>query len=83
MNTRLELDNELASRLEAAAKARGVTLKDFVSDVLKETVNHGPPAAPPAPYTLKTFDLGAHIESPWTVLADLEVQEYGRSIAKK
>ena len=83
MNTRLEIDTELATRLEAAAKARGVTLKDFVADVLKETVNQDPPTAPPAPYVLKTYDLGGHIESPWTVLADLEVQEYSRTTSKK
>lgn len=83
--TKLEIENDLAAQLEAAAKARGVSLRDYVAGVLKDTVSRGAPVPVPpvAPYVLKTYDFGVHIESPWTVLADLESQEYAPKVNKK
>lgn len=78
MPTHLEINPELAARLETAAKSRGLTVRDFVEEALRQRVAETPEPVsnPPAPYVLKTFDFGVHLESPWTVLADLESQEF-------
>lgn len=83
MKPRVEIEGELATRLESAAKARGMSFKDFVSGVLKDSVTQESAAPPLPPYVCRTFDFGVHIESPWTVLADLESQEYAPKASKK
>lgn len=83
MKPRVEIDDNLASRLESAAKARGMSFKEFVSGILKDSVAQDSVAPPPPPYVCRTYDFGVHIESPWTVLADLESQEYAPKANKK
>ena len=85
MKPHVEIDETLAAQLESAAKARGMSFRDFVSGVLKDSVAQSTAAAPPPPprYVLRTFDFGVHIESPWTVLAELESQEYAPKVNKK
>jgi hypothetical protein len=77
------MKDELAEKLQAVAKARGMTLRELIPTLLEQAV--AAPASPSTPsrYVLKTHDFGAHIEQPWTVFADLESQEYIRSFAKK
>ena len=38
MKPRVEIDDDLAAQLETAAKARGMSFRDFVSGVLKDSV---------------------------------------------
>lgn len=83
MKPRVEIDDELAAQLESAAKARGMSFRDFVTGVLKDSATQVTVSPPPPPYVLRTFDFGVHIESPWTVLADLESQEYAPKVNKK
>ena len=83
MKPRVEIEDDLAAQLESAAKARGMSFKEFVSGVLKESVTQNVAAPPPPLYTMRTYDFGVHIESPWTVLADLESQEYAPKANKK
>lgn len=83
MKPRVEIEDELATRLESAAKARGMSFKDYVSGVLKDSVAQNTATPPPPPYACRTFDFGVHIESPWTVLAELESQEYAPKANKK
>lgn len=71
MMLRVEIEDELMARSEAAAKQQGVSFKEFVSTALKTAVMQAKFATPPV-FKQKVHDFGAHLESPWSLLADLE-----------
>lgn len=71
MILRLEVDGDLITQAEAAAKARGLAFNEFVVVALRSAVAQTK-FTPPSAFTQKTHDFGAHLESPWSLLADLE-----------
>ena len=71
MMLRMEVEGELLTQAEAAAKARGLTLNEFVAVALRSAVAQTSFTAPSA-FAQKVHDFGAHLESPWSLLADLE-----------
>ena len=71
MIVRLEIDGNLLSEVEAAARAQGIDFKEFVHTALRNAVSHAQ-FITPAPFSQKVHDFGLHLESPWTLLADLE-----------
>jgi len=71
MIVRLEIEGELLSQAEAAARGQGIHFKEFVSAALRQAVADSKAVAPAA-FTQKVHDFGTHLESPWTLLADLE-----------
>ena len=82
MITNLELDDELARKLESLAKARGVSLRTFIGDLLAQAAETSFITAP-SRFTQKVHDFGAHVDAPWTLLAELESEEYILKYSKK
>ncbi|MGZ8900475.1 MAG: hypothetical protein ACXW3Z_10300 [Limisphaerales bacterium] len=71
MILRLEVESNLLTQAEAAAKARGLAFNEFVMVALRSAVAQTKFTAPSA-FTQKVHDFGAHLESPWSLLAELE-----------
>ena len=71
MIVRLEIEGDLLTRVEAVARAQGIEFKEFVNAALRTAVAEAK-FVPPAYFSQKVHAFGAHIESPWTLLADLE-----------
>ena len=67
----LEIQDDLLTQAEASAKMQGVSFRAFVSAALRAAVAQRAFAAP-RPFTQKAHDFGAHLESPWSLLSDLE-----------
>jgi hypothetical protein len=82
MTLNVEMDETLAASIEAAAKARGVSQRDFVRQALQHAASQ-PVTARCAPFFQKVHDFGAHVETPWSVLAELESEEYVQKYARK
>jgi hypothetical protein len=76
MITKVDLDDKLAADLETAAKARGLSMREFIRMALRQATDSPLPAGGPARFTQRVHDFGTHIESPWTSLADIETEEY-------
>jgi hypothetical protein len=71
MIVRLEMEGELLAQVESAARGQGLEFKEFVNNALRDAVGQAK-IVPPSSFTQKVHDFGTHLESPWTVLADLE-----------
>ena len=82
MNLILDLDDALAARLDAAARARGLTSRDFIRAALEQTIAAPSSAACP-PFIQKTHDFGMHSDTTWTLLAELESEEHLRKTPRK
>ena len=78
MITNLEIDDTLAAELESAAKARGISTREFIRSALRQAVNSPGVPVKPAKFVQRVHDFGTHIESPWTILVDIESDEYVR-----
>jgi len=76
MITNLEIDNRLAAQLESAAKARGISTRQFIREVLRQAVANPTPSPAPTRFVQKVHDFGTHIETPWTILVDIESEGY-------
>jgi hypothetical protein len=82
MITSLNIEDQLLADAEAAAKAQGKSFRDYVQEALRislATQRGGRPAR----FAQRSADLGVHIESPWSVLAEVENEEYIRVYTKK
>lgn len=71
MMLRVEIEDQLVAQSEAAAKQQGVNFKEFVSTALKTAVTQSKFAKPPV-FKQNVHDFGTNLESPWSLLADLE-----------
>ena len=71
MILRLEVSGDLMTQVEMAAKAQGVSFQEFVTNALSSAVAQTKVVAPRT-FSQKVHDFGAHIESPWSLLSDLE-----------
>lgn len=71
MILRVEIEDELAAQTEGAAKAQGLRFNDFIVAALRAAIAQTRFSTPPV-FTQKVHDFGAHVESPWSLLADLE-----------
>jgi hypothetical protein len=84
MATRIDLDDTLAERLRALAKTRGISLREYITDLLHEAlskVSTQPPAMDR--FQQRTYDFGVNVENPWAVLVEIETEEYMKLLAKK
>lgn len=79
----LEIDDELAAQVEAAARARGVTARDFMRDALRQAAAAPVPTSSKTTFFQKVHDFGADFDSSWTRLAEIESEEYVRKLARK
>jgi hypothetical protein len=82
MPTRIELDDELSARLGPMAKARGISLRELVRELLRQALA-APPKQALSRYTLRAHDFGADLENPWAVFAELETQDYLTLLTRK
>jgi hypothetical protein len=71
MILRLDVSGDLMTQVEMAAKAQGVSFQEFAISALKGAVVQTG-FVNPLPFSQKVHDFGAHLESPWTILSDLE-----------
>ena len=76
MITNLEIDDSLATLVESAAKARGISTREFIRTALRQAVATPGAIVKPARFEQRVHDFGTHIESPWTLLVDTESEEY-------
>lgn len=83
MASRIEIDDELAARLQPLAKARGISVRELAREILRQATQEGVKAPAPNRYTLPTRDFGIHIENPWARFAELETDEYLKLFQKK
>lgn len=81
MRGTVEIEPDLAAKVEAVAKSRGLSVREFVSAALRQAI--AAPAGQPAQFVQKAHDFGVHLECPWTILADMETEEYVRRFARK
>lgn len=77
----IEFGDDLLGRIEAAAKGEGVSMREFITSALEMRLSATQPA-PPRRFAQKAFAFGAHVESPWTLLAEIEGEAYGASPRK-
>ncbi len=81
--TSLEIDDVLAGQLESAAKAQGISPSEFIRGALQQALKDGAPNVKPARFVQRVHDFGTHIESPWTILVDIESEEHFRKYSRK
>jgi hypothetical protein len=79
----LELDEALVAQLESAARSQGVSAREFIRNALQRAATSPFSRANPVRFSQRVHDFGAHIESAWTVLAEIESDEYVRKFARK
>ncbi|HEX7862929.1 MAG TPA: hypothetical protein VF773_21530 [Verrucomicrobiae bacterium] len=71
MIIRVEVEDDLAAQVEVAARTQGIQFDAFVASALGVAVSQAQLTAP-GPFVQKVHDFGTHLESPWSLLADLE-----------
>lgn len=71
MILRVEVEDELVAQSEVAARSQGLKFDAFVAGALRTAVSQAKLTAP-GPFAQKVHDFGTHLESPWSLLADLE-----------
>ena len=77
----VEISEDLLSRAEAAAKAGGVSFREFVSTSLESALANAKPGVV-KPFVQRTHDFGTHLESPWTLLGEIESEGYLADVKK-
>lgn len=78
----VNLDESLFKKLESLSKKKGTTIHQYIAELVEE---HGIVEKEPAleRFSQKIHDLGAHIENPWTLLAELESEAYLKLYPRK
>jgi hypothetical protein len=83
VKTNLEIDDKLAAQLESAAKARGISTREFICGTLRQALKESGAGVKPTRFVQRVHDFGTHIESPWTILVDIESEEHFRKYSRK
>ena len=83
MMLNLELDEALVAQLENTARAHGVSAREFIRAALLRAAAGPAPAPCCVLFSQKVHDFGAHIESPRTILSEIESDEYVRKFSRK
>ena len=83
MLTTLDLDASLLARIDAAAQARGISTREFIREALRQALEDAPRPHVLQPFVQRVHDFGTHIETPWTILADMETEEHARRYVRK
>jgi hypothetical protein len=77
----VDLPDDLLLQVQAAAREQGVPFRDFVAHALRGAASAPRPASS-KPFVQRAHDFGVHLESPWTVLAEIETDDYTRRFRK-
>jgi hypothetical protein len=73
----VDLPDKLLQRVQASAREQGVPFREFVAGALEAAVAEAGAKRPASRvFSQCVHDFGAHLESVWTVLAELETDEY-------
>ena len=74
----VDLPDDLLQRVEASAREQGISFREFVASALQAAVAPAPGkrSSRPRRFSQRVHNFGTHLESPWTVLAELETDEY-------
>ena len=72
MSKSVEIDDELFASLERLASSKGASVGVVVEQALRAVV----PAGLQGRFTQRVHDFGGHLESPWTVLSEIESDAY-------
>ena len=83
MITNLEIEEGLAAQLETAAKARGITPREFIRGALLHALSAPAQSPGRARFVQRVHDFGTHLETPWTLLVDIESEGYLRKYSRK
>lgn len=83
MTITLEIDDELGAQLEAAARARGLTAREFMRESLRQAAAAPVPASSKTTFFQKVHDFGAANDTSWTRLAEIESDEYVKKFNRK
>lgn len=78
----LNIDESLFRKLETLSKRRGTTIQQCLAEIVEEHENTSAPRALER-FSQKVYDLGEHIENPWTLLAELESEAYLKMYSRK
>lgn len=78
----LNIDESLFKKLESLSKRKGTTIQQCIAELVE---GHGVAENEPGleRFSQKVHDLGAHIENPWTLLAELESEAYLKLYSRK
>jgi hypothetical protein len=79
----VDIDEAVVKQLEAIAKARAISVRSLMREILTQAARDTVPLCCPARFIQKTHDFGSHVEAPWTLLAELESEEHVQKYAKK
>ena len=71
MMVRLEMEGDLLTHTETAAKARGLSFDEFITVALRSAIAQTG-FTTPSDFSQKVHDFRTHLENPWSLLADLE-----------
>ena len=83
MITNLELDDALAAQLDVVAKAQGISTREFIRAALRQAIASTSPGVKPTRFVQRVHDFGTHIETPWTLLVDIEGDDYLQKHTRK
>ena len=82
--TTIDLDPDVDAKLRAAARERGLPLREVINATLREGLRGGDPRSAPS-YTLPTFALGVRsdidLDRALRLAGDLEDEEIVRKLA--
>jgi metal-responsive CopG/Arc/MetJ family transcriptional regulator len=81
--TSLEIEDALAAELESAAKAHGISTREFIRGALRQALEDSSGSVNRTRFVQRVHDFGTHIESPWTILVDIESEEHFRKYSRK
>jgi hypothetical protein len=81
--TNLDIDDALAAQLESAAKARGISTREFIRNALRQALSESAQSVKCTRFVQRVHDFGTHLETPWTFLADMEGEEHFRKYGRK
>lgn len=83
MTTSIELDEQLARKLDLAAQDRQLSVPDLALELLRNATESWPTKPARIQFVQRTHDFGIHIESPCCLLIQDETEEYLSRLSKK
>ena len=78
----IDLPDELLQRVQGAAREQGIPFREFVANALQMAAATARPRLATF-FSQRVHDFGAHLESPWTVLSEIETDDATRRNGNK
>jgi hypothetical protein len=71
----LDLPADLLQEVQTSSREQGIAFREFVVSALQAAVAR-PGRKVSKSFSQRAHDFGTHLESPWTVLAEIETDDY-------